>query len=199
LAAAAVLAGRERGWLSAADEAAKVAELNELPRLMTEALGTEEGIAAIAQELAGASHALYFGRGPLYPMALEGALKLKEISYIHAEGYASGELKHGPIALVDENAPVIVIAPKDRLFDKTVSNMQEVMARGGRVVLVSDAEGIREAGDGAWRTVRLPSVAPWLAPVLYALPVQLLAYHTALAKGTDVDQPRNLAKSVTVE
>ncbi|MEL6769139.1 MAG: glutamine--fructose-6-phosphate transaminase (isomerizing), partial [Pseudomonadota bacterium] len=199
LAAAAVLAGRERGWLSAADEAAKVAELNELPRLVTEALGTEETIAAIAQELAGASQALYFGRGPLYPLALEGALKLKEISYIHAQGYASGELKHGPIALVDENAPVIVIAPKDRLFDKTVSNMQEVMARGGRVVLVSDADGIREAGDGAWRTVRLPSVAPWLAPVLYALPVQLLAYHTALAKGTDVDQPRNLAKSVTVE
>ncbi|MEM9762100.1 MAG: glutamine--fructose-6-phosphate transaminase (isomerizing) [Pseudomonadota bacterium] len=199
LAAAAVLAGRERGWLSAADEAAKVAELNELPRLMTEALGTEEAIAAISQELAGASHALYFGRGPLFPLALEGALKLKEISYIHAEGYASGELKHGPIALVDENAPVIVIAPKDRLFDKTVSNMQEVMARGGRVVLVSDAEGIRDAGDGAWRTVRLPRVSSWLAPVLYALPVQLIAYHTALAKGTDVDQPRNLAKSVTVE
>ncbi|MEL7139010.1 MAG: glutamine--fructose-6-phosphate transaminase (isomerizing) [Pseudomonadota bacterium] len=199
LAAAAVLAGRDRGWLSQADEAAKVAELAELPRLVTEALGTEDTISGIAQELAGASQALYFGRGALYPIALEGALKLKEISYIHAQGYASGELKHGPIALVDENAPVIVIAPRDRLFDKTVSNMQEVMARGGRVVLISDADGIREAGDGAWRTVRLPTIAPWLAPVLYALPVQLLAYHTALAKGTDVDQPRNLAKSVTVE
>ncbi|MEM7499335.1 MAG: glutamine--fructose-6-phosphate transaminase (isomerizing) [Pseudomonadota bacterium] len=199
LAAAAILAGRERGHLSGADEAARIAELAELPRLITEALGVEEAIAAIAQELAGAAQALYFGRGPLFPLALEGALKLKEISYIHAQGYASGELKHGPIALVDENAPVIVIAPRDKLFDKTVSNMQEVMARGGRVVLMSDEAGIAEAGDGAWRTVRLPKVAAWLAPILYAVPVQLLAYHTALAKGTDVDQPRNLAKSVTVE
>ena len=132
-------------------------------------------------------------------MALEGALKLKEISYIHAEGYASGELKHGPIALVDEDVPVIVLAPSDALFDKTVSNMQEVMARDGKVLLVSDAEGIAHAGQGAWRTLTMPSADPFVAPILYAAPAQLLAYHTAILKGTDVDQPRNLAKSVTVE
>ncbi len=135
----------------------------------------------------------------MYPLALEGALKLKEISYIHAEGYASGELKHGPIALIDEDMPVIVLAPRDELFEKTVSNMQEVMARGGQVVLISDADGIAEASDGIWKSVQMPKMDPIFAPVVYAAAVQLLAYHTAVEKGTDVDQPRNLAKSVTVE
>ncbi|MEM8624926.1 MAG: glutamine--fructose-6-phosphate transaminase (isomerizing) [Pseudomonadota bacterium] len=199
LAAAVIVAARERGRLGQGEEAERVAELIELPRLTAAVLETEATIAAVAQEIATASQALYFGRGLLFPIALEGALKLKEISYIHAEGYASGELKHGPIALVDETVPVIVIAPRDKLFDKTVSNMQEVLARGGRVVLISDRAGIDEAGEGAWRTIRLPEIAAWLTPILYTIPVQLLAYHTALAKGTDVDQPRNLAKSVTVE
>jgi glucosamine--fructose-6-phosphate aminotransferase (isomerizing) len=135
----------------------------------------------------------------MYPLALEGALKLKEISYIHAEGYASGEMKHGPIALIDEDVPVIVLAPSDALFDKTVSNMQEVMAREGKVVLLSDTAGIAEAGPGPWRALAMPACDPFVAPILYAAPVQLLAYHTAMFKGTDVDQPRNLAKSVTVE
>jgi glucosamine--fructose-6-phosphate aminotransferase (isomerizing) len=139
------------------------------------------------------------GRGPSFPLALEGALKLKEISYIHAEGYAAGEMKHGPIALIDEKVPVIVIAPHDALFEKTVSNMQEVMARGGKVLLISDAEGIARAGDGVWASIQVPEADPFIAPILYAIPVQLLAYHAAIAKGTDVDQPRNLAKSVTVE
>jgi glucosamine--fructose-6-phosphate aminotransferase (isomerizing) len=142
---------------------------------------------------------LFLGRGALYPIALEGALKLKEISYIHAEGYASGELKHGPIALVDQHVPVVVFAPTDPLFEKSVSNMQEVMARGGRIVLVTDAEGAARAGEGAERVIVMPTVDPVFAPILYAVPAQLLAYHTAVAKGTDVDQPRNLAKSVTVE
>jgi len=139
------------------------------------------------------------GRGSMYPLALEGALKLKEISYIHAEGYASGELKHGPIALIDSHMPVVVLAPRDGLFDKTVSNMQEVMAREGKILLISDDEGIDEAGDGVWLSICMPKVHAALSPILYALPAQLLAYHTAVAKGTDVDQPRNLAKSVTVE
>ena len=142
---------------------------------------------------------LYIGRGAAYPIALEGALKLKEISYIHAEGYAAGELKHGPIALIDESVPVIVVAPYDDLFEKTASNLQEVVARGGRVVLLSDARGVAELGAYAWRAVTLPTVDPFVAPLLYSVPVQLLAYHTAVLKGTDVDQPRNLAKSVTVE
>ena len=142
---------------------------------------------------------LFLGRGGLYPLALEGALKLKEISYIHAEGYASGELKHGPIALVDPSVPVIVLAPSDRLFDKTVSNMQEVMARDGKVLLITDARGAQRATEGCWKVLTMPDVPAELAPILYALPVQLLAYHAAVAKGTDVDQPRNLAKSVTVE
>ena len=149
--------------------------------------------------IVGERSALFLGRGLHYPIALEGALKLKEISYIHAEGYASGELKHGPIALIDNRVPVIVLAPRDALFDKTVSNMQEVMARHGKVVLISDAAGIAEAGAGCWKTLTLPEVAPQFAPILYSIPAQLLAYHTAIAKGTDVDQPRNLAKSVTVE
>ena len=142
---------------------------------------------------------LYLGRGTDYPLALEGALKLKEISYIHAEGYAAGEMKHGPIALIDEAVPVIVIAPSGPLFEKTVSNMQEVQARGGKVVLISDEEGIAAAGEGCLATLALPTVHPLIAPMVYAVPVQLLAYHVAVLKGTDVDQPRNLAKSVTVE
>ncbi len=199
LALLAIKAGLDRGRLDAAGVAGHVAALNALPGLMNHALALSRPIAAIADELAKARDVLFLGRGPMYPMALEGALKLKEISYIHAEGYASGELKHGPIALIDEAVPVIVLAPRDALFDKTVSNMQEVMARHGRVLLISDAAGVAEAGDGAWRTLTMPEVAPQFAPILYAVPAQLLAYHTAIAKGTDVDQPRNLAKSVTVE
>ena len=156
-------------------------------------------IAAVAHEIAGARDVLYLGRGPMFPIALEGALKLKEISYIHAEGYASGELKHGPIALIDETVPVVVMAPMDALFAKTLSNMQEVMARGGRVVLITDSAGENAGADGVWRVVGMPAADPFVAPVVYAVPAQLLAYHAALAKGTDVDQPRNLAKSVTVE
>jgi glucosamine--fructose-6-phosphate aminotransferase (isomerizing) len=135
----------------------------------------------------------------MYPLAMEGALKLKEISYIHAEGYASGELKHGPIALIDKKVPVVIMAPTDDLFDKTISNMQEVMARGGKVVLITDAKGAEVASDGVWQTIVMPTIDPFLAPILYAVPAQLLSYHAAVAKGTDVDQPRNLAKSVTVE
>ena len=149
--------------------------------------------------IAPARDVLYLGRGPDYPMALEGALKLKEISYIHAEGYAAGEMKHGPIALIDEDVPVIVLAPSGPLFEKTVSNMQEVRARGGKIVLISDAEGIAEAGEGCMATIEMPEVHPLIAPLVYAVPVQLLAYHVAVLKGTDVDQPRNLAKSVTVD
>ncbi|MBD3624742.1 MAG: SIS domain-containing protein, partial [Rhodobacteraceae bacterium] len=153
----------------------------------------------LSWDLSKASCVLFLGRGAIYPLALEGALKLKEISYIHAEGYASGELKHGPIALIDETVPVIVLAPSDALFDKTVSNMQEVMARGGRILLISDRTGLDRASDGIWKSLRLPEIDPFVAPILYAVPAQLLAYHTAVTKGTDVDQPRNLAKSVTVE
>jgi glucosamine--fructose-6-phosphate aminotransferase (isomerizing) len=174
-------------------------DLVALPGLMNHAMGLSDQIATIAEELAEAQDVLFLGRGAMYPLALEGALKLKEISYIHAEGYASGELKHGPIALIDARVPVIVLAPRDALFDKTVSNMQEVMARHGKVLLISDAEGVAEAGKGVWRSLTLPQASPLFAPVLYAVPAQLLAYHTAIAKGTDVDQPRNLAKSVTVE
>ena len=151
------------------------------------------------EKVAEARDVLYLGRGTGYPIALEGALKLKEISYIHAEGYAAGEMKHGPIALIDEHVPVIVIAPSDDLFDKTASNMQEVIARGGRVIFLADAAGIKKLGDMAAATIELPHVDPFVAPILYTIPVQLLSYHTAVTKGTDVDQPRNLAKSVTVE
>ncbi|MES2145864.1 MAG: glutamine--fructose-6-phosphate transaminase (isomerizing) [Pseudomonadota bacterium] len=199
LALMAIKAGLDRGRLDTTAVAGNVEALNALPGLMNHALGLGRPIADIADDLAKARDVLFLGRGPMYPLALEGALKLKEISYIHAEGYASGELKHGPIALIDEAVPVIVLAPRDTLFDKTVSNMQEVMARHGRVLLISDAAGVAEAGHGAWRTLTLPEVAPQFAPILYAVPAQLLAYHTAIAKGTDVDQPRNLAKSVTVE
>jgi glucosamine--fructose-6-phosphate aminotransferase (isomerizing) len=195
----AILAGRQRGRIDSGRERELVAALLETPRLVAEALATERRIAAVAHEMAGARDILYLGRGQMFPVALEGALKLKEISYIHAEGYASGELKHGPIALIDETVPVVVMAPKDTYFDKTVSNMQEVMARGGRVVLVTDAAGAEAAADGAWKVLRMPACGALVAPIVYAVPAQLLAYHAALAKGTDVDQPRNLAKSVTVE
>ncbi|MEQ3625239.1 MAG: glutamine--fructose-6-phosphate transaminase (isomerizing) [Celeribacter sp.] len=195
----AVKAGLDRGTLTEAEAEAHLATLRNLPGLMHHALQTAPEIERVAKELAEARDILFLGRGAMYPLAMEGALKLKEISYIHAEGYASGELKHGPIALVDKTVPVVVLAPSDALFDKTVSNMQEVMARGGKVLLVTDAEGAHAAQEGTWRTLVMPGVPPILAPILYALPAQLLAYHTAIAKGTDVDQPRNLAKSVTVE
>src|SRR5207302_9112279 len=173
--------------------------LTEVPSRATEVLNHDETIQAIAQAMLTARDVLDLGRGPDYPMALEGALKLKEISYIHAEGYAAGEMKHGPIALIDDKVPVIVIAPSGPLSEKTVSNMQEVRARGGKTVLISDARGIAEAGEGCMATIEMPEVHPLIAPLVYAVPVQLLAYHTAVLKGTDVDQPRNLAKSVTVE
>ncbi len=174
-------------------------DLRALPGLIHQSLASEAQIAAASRDLASARDIIFLGRGQLYPLALEGALKLKELSYIHAEGYASGELKHGPIALIDESVPVIVMAPKDALFEKTISNMQEVMARGGRVILVTDAEGARDASDGTAEVITLPNVPDALAPILYAVPAQQIAYFTAIAKGTDVDQPRNLAKSVTVE
>jgi glucosamine--fructose-6-phosphate aminotransferase (isomerizing) len=199
LACTAIMAARQRGRINAERERELVAALLETPRLIADALTGEHRIAAIAQKMAGARDILYLGRGSMFPLALEGALKLKEISYIHAAGHASGELKHGPIALIDEDVPVVVMAPKDDLFDKTVSNMQEVMARGGRVVLVTDPDGEAIAAEGVWKVLRMPSCDPVVAPILYAIPAQLLAYHAALAKGTDVDQPRNLAKSVTVE
>jgi glucosamine--fructose-6-phosphate aminotransferase (isomerizing) len=195
----ALKAGRDRGRLSEAQVKAHLADLSTLPGLMNQALAREGEIAALSEAIAEAQDVLFLGRGAMFPLALEGALKLKEISYIHAEGYASGELKHGPIALIDKTVPVVVLAPRDALFEKTVSNMQEVMARHGKVLLITDAKGENEAGDGAWKVLTLPSVSPLLAPILYAVPAQLLAYHTACAKGTDVDQPRNLAKSVTVE
>ncbi|NWH07223.1 MAG: glutamine--fructose-6-phosphate transaminase (isomerizing) [Alphaproteobacteria bacterium] len=199
LAALASAAGRARGTLSAADEQRYVQSLIEVPAKINTILEQDAKFAGIATELAKARDVLFLGRGVSYPLALEGALKLKEISYIHAEGYAAGEMKHGPIALIDENVPVIVVAPHDSLFEKTVSNMHESMARGGRVILISDKRGIDEAGDNAWMRIEIPEIDPILAPLLYAVPVQLLAYHTAVVKGTDVDQPRNLAKSVTVE
>ncbi|MGP3696158.1 glutamine--fructose-6-phosphate transaminase (isomerizing) [Rhodobacter sp. NSM] len=199
LALLALKAARDRGRIDDAELGRRLDALATLPGLMNHALGLADDIRSLAGELAEAQDILFLGRGPMFPLALEGALKLKEISYIHAEGYASGELKHGPIALIDNRVPVIVMAPRDGLFDKTVSNMQEVMARHGKVLLISDAEGIAEAGAGCWQTLTMPQVADFLAPILYAVPAQLLAYHTAIAKGTDVDQPRNLAKSVTVE
>jgi len=199
LAAMAVAAGKARGELSDADEAKLVHGLVEIPRLMSAALATEPQIEKLAREISKSRDVLYLGRGTSYPLALEGALKLKEISYIHAEGYAAGELKHGPIALIDENMPVVVIAPFDRVFEKTVSNMQEVAARGGKIILMTDAKGAREATIESLVTIVLPDMAATFAPMVYAVPVQLLAYHTAVVMGTDVDQPRNLAKSVTVE
>jgi len=199
LAALAIAAGRERGELSDADEAKLVHGLIEVPRLMAAALATEPQIEHLARDIAKRQDVLYLGRGTSYPLALEGALKLKEISYIHAEGYAAGELKHGPIALIDEKMPVVVIAPYDRVFEKTVSNMQEVAARGGNIILMTDAKGAAEATIQSLVTIVLPDMAAAFTPMVYAIPVQLLAYHTAVVMGTDVDQPRNLAKSVTVE
>jgi glucosamine--fructose-6-phosphate aminotransferase (isomerizing) len=197
MAALATNLARAKGRL--ADEAAIVDHLQQVPEAMSQALAHDEEIEAMAPKIASARDVLYLGRGPEYPLALEGALKLKEISYIHAEGYASGEMKHGPIALIDDSVPLIVIAPSGPLFDKTVSNMQEAQARGAQVVLISDADGIAQAGENAIATIEMPRVHPLIAPLVYAVPVQLLAYHVAVAKGTDVDQPRNLAKSVTVE
>jgi glutamine---fructose-6-phosphate transaminase (isomerizing) len=199
LAAIAVAAGKARGELSDADEAKLVRGLVEIPRLMAAALAIEPQIEKLARDIAKSKDVLYLGRGTSYPLALEGALKLKEISYIHAEGYAAGELKHGPIALIDENMPVVVIAPFDRVFEKTVSNMQEVAARGGSIILMTDAKGAAEATIESLVTIVLPDMASTFTPMVYAIPVQLLAYHTAVIMGTDVDQPRNLAKSVTVE
>ena len=199
LAALAANLAKAKGRMTAAEEKAIVHHLAEAPAALNGALAYDETIQAMAHLIAGARDVLYLGRGTDYPLALEGALKLKEISYIHAEGYAAGEMKHGPIALIDENVPVIVIAPSGPLFEKTVSNMQEVQARGGKVVLISDYDGIQAAGENCVATITMPKVHPLIAPLVYAVPVQLLAYHVAVAKGTDVDQPRNLAKSVTVE
>ncbi len=195
----ALKAANDRGQMDAAALTQHITDIRTLPGLFSQSLATSNAIEDTAEKLAEAQDILFLGRGQMFPLALEGALKLKEISYIHAEGYASGELKHGPIALIDRSVPVIVMAPRDALFEKTVSNMQEVMARGGKIVLVTDREGAQLAGDGTWRIVEMPKVPDMLAPILYAIPAQLLAYHTAVAKGTDVDQPRNLAKSVTVE
>ncbi|MBV2360543.1 glutamine--fructose-6-phosphate transaminase (isomerizing) [Thalassococcus sp. CAU 1522] len=195
----ALKAAHARGRMDDAALAGMLDDLRGMPGLFNAALDRDGVIAQAAQKIAEARDVLFLGRGLMYPLALEGALKLKEISYIHAEAYASGELKHGPIALIDKSVPVIVMAPRDSLFEKTVSNMQEVMARGGKVCLITDAAGAQEAGGDVWQVIRMPEVSETLAPLLYALPAQLLAYHAAIAKGTDVDQPRNLAKSVTVE
>jgi glucosamine--fructose-6-phosphate aminotransferase (isomerizing) len=199
LAPLAIAAGRGRGVLGADAEKKLCTALLETPRHIVEFLKQEPAVEALGQEVAKARDVLYLGRGPSFPLAMEGALKLKEISYIHAEGYAAGEMKHGPIALIDEAVPVIVMAPHDSFFEKTVSNMQEVMARGGKVLLISEASGLSHAGGEAWAKIEVPDADTFIAPILYAIPAQLLAYYAAIAKGTDVDQPRNLAKSVTVE
>ena len=199
LAVLALEAARQIGTRDAGQMQDLEALLRHVPSQVATALSCEEEVRRCATELARFSHALFLGRGALYPLALEGALKLKEISYIHAEGYASGELKHGPIALIDEKMPVVVLAPHDGLFDKTTSNMQEVMARGGKILMISDAKGFSEAGEGIWCHIGIDAMSDVFAPIVYAVPLQLLAYHTAVEKGTDVDQPRNLAKSVTVE
>jgi glucosamine--fructose-6-phosphate aminotransferase (isomerizing) len=199
LAALAIAAARVRGMLSSQEEGRYVHALMETPRLISEAMAAEPEIARIAHEIVHARDVLFLGRGVHYPLALEGALKLKEISYIHAEGYAAGELKHGPIALIEEGSPVVVAAPHDALFDKTLSNMQEVAARGGKLILISDPAGHAAAGNIATARIAIPACDPFVAPIVMSAAVQLLAYHTAVEKGTDVDQPRNLAKSVTVE
>ncbi len=199
LACLTIACARARGAIDEDTEAALSTALTEVPARVAEILNHDAGVREIAGFLAEARDVLYLGRGSIYPIALEGALKLKEISYIHAEGYAAGEMKHGPIALIDDAVPVIVCAPSGPLFEKTASNISEVAARGGLVVLISDAEGIEKVGEQALYSIELPEIDPFVAPILYALPVQLLAYHTAVIKGTDVDQPRNLAKSVTVE
>ena len=199
LAALAAHMAVRKGLMTRAEEQEVVGHLLEAPACLNAALDHDDDIASMAHLIAPARDVLYLGRGPDFPLALEGALKLKEISYIHAEGYASGEMKHGPIALIDDDVPVIVLAPSGPLFEKTVSNMEEVRARGGQIVLISDAEGLEAAGEGCLATIEMPKVHPLIAPLVYAIPVQLLAYHVACVKGTDVDQPRNLAKSVTVE
>ncbi|MDP2700003.1 glutamine--fructose-6-phosphate transaminase (isomerizing) [Thalassospira sp.] len=199
LACLAVTIGRDNGTLSKDEESAIVNALTEIPKHAAEVLHHDDAIRELAINIADARDVLFLGRGLGYPIAMEGALKLKEISYIHAEGYAAGEMKHGPIALIDQSVPIIVIAPSDELFEKTASNMQEAAARGGRVIFLSDAEGLAKLGDMASATIELPKVADFVAPILYTIPVQMLAYHVAVHKGTDVDQPRNLAKSVTVE
>lgn len=200
LACFAIALGRAKGTLSRSEESRLSRALVEVPSRAAEVLNNDQAIEKIAQNLMVPAHdVLYLGRGSSYPIALEGALKLKEISYIHAEGYAAGEMKHGPIALIDEGVPVVVVAPTDELFDKTISNMQEVLARGGKVVFFGDKDGVGTVKDRSAAAIVLPTVDSFVAPILYAIPVQLLAYHTAVAKGTDVDQPRNLAKSVTVE
>ncbi|MBX7534813.1 glutamine--fructose-6-phosphate transaminase (isomerizing) [Qipengyuania sp. GH1] len=199
LAALAAHMAVKKGLMSREEEQRVVAHLLEAPACLNKALDHDDDIASMAHLIAPARDVLYLGRGPDFPLALEGALKLKEISYIHAEGYASGEMKHGPIALIDDAVPVIVLAPSGPLFEKSISNMEEVRARGGQVVLISDAKGLAEAGEGCIATIEMPEVHPLIAPLVYAIPVQLLAYHVACVKGTDVDQPRNLAKSVTVE
>lgn len=195
----ALRAGSDRRQLDARALADHLRALQSLPGLVAKALGNSSQIEETARALAKFRDILFLGRGAMYPLAMEGALKLKEVSYIHAEGHSSGELKHGPIALIDQTVPVIVMAPRTALFDKTVSNMQEVLARGGRIVLITDRNGRQTAGKGLWRVIEMPELPELVAPILYAIPAQLLAYHTAVAKGTDVDQPRNLAKSVTVE
>lgn len=199
LACFAIAVARARGVIDERRERELSTALAELPSHIAEVLSHDAHIREIAHKVAGARDVLFLGRGPHYPIALEGALKLKEISYIHAEGYAAGEMKHGPIALIDENVPVIVVAPSGDLFEKTYSNLQEVMARGGRIIFLSDADGIRKLGGQAMAAIELPNVEPFVAPILYTIPVQLLAYYAAVFKGNDVDQPRNLAKSVTVE
>ncbi len=195
----ALKAAADRGRISADTLESHLADLRALPGLVNQALASEGHIAQVASKLAEARDILFLGRGRMFPLALEGALKLKEISYIHAEAYASGELKHGPIALIDQHVPVVVLAPHDELYDKSISNMQEVMARAGKVLLITDSLGLEGGAEGTWESIKMPKVPDILSPILYAIPAQLLAYHTAIAKGTDVDQPRNLAKSVTVE
>jgi glutamine---fructose-6-phosphate transaminase (isomerizing) len=199
LACLTIAAAKSRGAIDAKRAAEMAGALTEAPSRMTEVLNHDEALREIAHDVAKARDVLYLGRGTAFPLAMEGALKLKEISYIHAEGYAAGEMKHGPIALIDENVPVIVLAPNDALFDKTLSNVEEVIARGGKVVFMSDKAGVAKLADKAFAAVEMPDVDPFVAPLLYSIPIQLLAYHTAVVKGTDVDQPRNLAKSVTVE
>jgi glucosamine--fructose-6-phosphate aminotransferase (isomerizing) len=194
-----VAAARARGRIDAAEEERLIRVLLEAPRLIAESIKLEDAVRNVAMEVAKARDVLYLGRGAMYPMALEGALKLKELSYIHAEGYAAGELKHGPIALVDDKTPIVILAPFDSYFEKSASNMNEVMTRGGQVIFVTDPEGRRHAPEGARVVVTAPQCDPLIAPLVYAPPIQLLAYYVAVQKGADVDQPRNLAKSVTVE
>jgi glucosamine--fructose-6-phosphate aminotransferase (isomerizing) len=199
LACFAVALAKSKGAIGGNQEARLSTALAEVPSRAAELLRADDDIRRIAERLVEAHDVLYLGRGSNYPLALEGALKLKEISYIHAEAYAAGEMKHGPIALIDEHVPVVVIAPSDALFEKSLSNIQQVVARGGKVILISDEAGIRRAGEYATHAIAMPKCDPFVTPILAAIPVQLLAYHTAVLKGTDVDQPRNLAKSVTVE